>query len=318
MGQAKEEELRQYQEEARKKQERIDQLQKEKDHNLKEIKDRDRTIGDREGKIYDLKKQNQELEKFKFVLDYKIRELKKQIEPRENDIKAMKDQIQEMDTELERYNKNNTALDLKIEESKQKLKANKEEMAVQRQKVHDMEAELKRFRTDVSNCVQHIQDPQKLKTKIVELNKKYVQSEQAVEAAGMDVDIQKEYARQRDHLERSVASFRKKLAKDQQIHRADNVRIMQENVSLIKEINDLRRELKIARTQVHDLEANSNVLKKGAQPIGPMIAPEEFGQTKKIVEIQKSEIKRLRDELRHSINRPLSNGQKLPPLEAAQ
>ena len=43
----------------------------------------------------------------------------------------------------------------------------------------------------------------------------------------MDVDIQKEYARQRDHLERSVASFRKKLTKDQQIHRADSVRIMQ-------------------------------------------------------------------------------------------
>jgi len=43
-----------------------------------------------------LKKKNQELEKFKFVLDYKIQELKKQIEPRENDIKAMKDQIQEV------------------------------------------------------------------------------------------------------------------------------------------------------------------------------------------------------------------------------
>ena len=41
-----------------------------------------------------MKKKNQELEKFKFVLDYKIQELKKQIEPRENDIKAMKDQIQ--------------------------------------------------------------------------------------------------------------------------------------------------------------------------------------------------------------------------------
>jgi len=43
-----------------------------------------------------LKKKNQELEKFKFVLDYKIKELRKQIEPRENDIKAMKDQIQEV------------------------------------------------------------------------------------------------------------------------------------------------------------------------------------------------------------------------------
>ena len=30
------------------------------------------------------------------MLDYKIKELKKQIEPRENDIKAMKEQIQEV------------------------------------------------------------------------------------------------------------------------------------------------------------------------------------------------------------------------------
>ena len=49
-----------------------------------------------EKRIYDLKKKNQELEKFKFVLDYKIKELKKQIEPRESDINNMKEQIQEV------------------------------------------------------------------------------------------------------------------------------------------------------------------------------------------------------------------------------
>lgn len=49
-----------------------------------------------EKRIYDLKKKNQELEKFKFVLDYKIKELKKQIEPKENEIKVMKEQIQEV------------------------------------------------------------------------------------------------------------------------------------------------------------------------------------------------------------------------------
>ena len=47
------------------------------------------------------------------------------------------------------------------------------------------------------------------------------------ETASVDADIQKEYARQREHLERSVASLRKKLVKDTEIHRADNVRIMQ-------------------------------------------------------------------------------------------
>lgn len=53
-----------------------------------------------EKRIYDLKKKNQELEKFKFVLDYKIKELKKQIEPRENEIKVMKEQIQEVRSHL--------------------------------------------------------------------------------------------------------------------------------------------------------------------------------------------------------------------------
>ena len=47
------------------------------------------------------------------------------------------------------------------------------------------------------------------------------------EIASVDTDMQKEFARQREHLEKSVASLRKKLAKDTEIHRADNVRIMQ-------------------------------------------------------------------------------------------
>lgn len=36
-----------------------------------------------------------------------------------------------------------------------------------------------------------------------------------------------EYARQREHLERSVASLRKKLSKDSDIHRGDTIRVMQ-------------------------------------------------------------------------------------------
>jgi hypothetical protein len=44
----------------------------------------------------------QELEKFKFVLDYKIKELKKQIEPREIEIADMKTQIKDMDTGTQR------------------------------------------------------------------------------------------------------------------------------------------------------------------------------------------------------------------------
>lgn len=68
---------------------------------MKEVKERDKTITDKELKIYELKKQNQELEKFKFVLDYKIKELKAQIDPKNDDIAAMKRDIQGMDLDLE-------------------------------------------------------------------------------------------------------------------------------------------------------------------------------------------------------------------------
>ncbi len=51
------------------------------------------------------------MDKFKFVLDFKIRELKHQIEPRQLEIMSMRDQIKNMDEELEKYHKSNSSLD---------------------------------------------------------------------------------------------------------------------------------------------------------------------------------------------------------------
>lgn len=295
----------------------------------KEIQERDDTIQDKEKRIYDLKKKNQELEKFKFVLDYKIKELKKQIEPRENDIKNMKEQIQEMESELERFNKQNTQLELNITELRQKLKATDKEMHQERQRVRDVEAVVRRFKTDLHNCVGYIQDPKMLKESIKALYQKHVQ-EDITETASVDADIQKEFSRQKEHLERSVASLRKKLEKDSEIHKADNVRIMQENVSLIKEINDLRKELKLSRTHIHDMEAalglhsqkgkkssDTSALAQLAAKQPNALMEQKIDEQGRIIDMQKMEIKRLRQDFheleKSSGSRPPSGN--LPPLQ---
>ena len=54
----------------------------------KEIREREETVVDKDKRIYDLRKKNQELEKFKFVLNYKIQELKRQIMPRKKEIQV--------------------------------------------------------------------------------------------------------------------------------------------------------------------------------------------------------------------------------------
>lgn len=52
-----------------------------------------------------------------------------------------------------------------------------------------------------------------------------VQAGYAEQAA--ETDIHSEYARQREHMERTVATLRKKLSKDTEIHRSDKIRVMQ-------------------------------------------------------------------------------------------
>ncbi|XP_054522004.1 cilia- and flagella-associated protein 57 isoform X9 [Pan troglodytes] len=288
----------------------IKSLEKDIQGLKREIQERDETIQDKEKRIYDLKKKNQELGKFKFVLDYKIKELKKQIEPRENEIRVMKEQIQEMEAELENFHKQNTQLELNITELWQKLRATDQEMRRERQKERDLEALVKRFKTDLHNCVAYIQEPRLLKEKVRGLFEKYVQRADMVEIAGLNTDLQQEYARQREHLERNLATLKKKVVKEGELHRTDYVRIMQENVSLIKEINELRRELKFTRSQVYDLEAALKLTKKvrpqevsETEPSRDMLstAPtarlNEQEETGRIIEMQRLEIQRLRDQI---------------------
>jgi len=262
--QKKEEELRMYQEQADKKQERIDQLQKERDHNYKEIKDRDKTIGDKEQKIYDLKKQNQELEKFKFVLDYKIKELKAQIDPKNDRIAEMKKQIQSMDAELEDYHRKNKQLQVNIEQLQNKQRSLQEEIVSQRKRMTDCQTIIKRFKNDLHECVQYIQDPKSLNKQVEALYKRYVPH--GIKKQALDSDIQREYNRQRDYLEKSVESLKRKLLKDSDVHRQDNTRILQENVALIREINDLRREIDFLKRERQQQRLNVSKLKSSGKP----------------------------------------------------
>ncbi|KAF5403160.1 cilia- and flagella-associated protein 57 [Paragonimus heterotremus] len=307
------EELKKYHIETQKLNSVIRHLEKDIQGLRKEIQERDETIQDKEKRIYDLKKKNQELEKFKFVLDYKIKELKKQIEPRENDIKNYKEQIQEMEAELERFHKQNGQLEITIAELKQKHKSVENELIQERQATRDVEAMVRRFKTDLFNCVGLIQDPKALKSSIVALYKKHIHEDLSVQTvkagdATVDADIQKEFARQREHLERSVTGLRKKLAKDSELHRIGYVRIMQENVTLIGEINNLRRELKLCRNRITELEAALGLNRKqgeNARQLLTQVAKNrpnvvlevEFEQAQRALEAQQELITQLQKRL---------------------
>ena len=77
-----------------------------------ELIERERTIKDKQKKIDQYFKATQELEKFKFVLDYKIKELKSRIGPRMKIIQGLQEQKNKMDTESKHFNIVNNNLKL--------------------------------------------------------------------------------------------------------------------------------------------------------------------------------------------------------------
>ena len=82
----------------------------------KQIAEKDAAIGDRETKIYQLKRKTQELEKFKFVLDDRIKELKKEITPKEVETTKLKMETNEKDRELQQFNSLNANLGFLVED----------------------------------------------------------------------------------------------------------------------------------------------------------------------------------------------------------
>jgi hypothetical protein len=124
-----------------------------------------------------------------------------------------------------------------------------------RKKVKDSDTFKTRLRGDLYEVLQFFQDPKQFKDTFKKMYNKYVgQLDEALtgkKSAGLqkeslDEDIHREYQRQIEHLEKTVHSLKHKLHKDSETHKSENGRIMSENVALLKEINELRREMKSA------------------------------------------------------------------------
>jgi hypothetical protein len=66
----------------------------------------------------------------------------------------------------------------------------------------------------------------------------------------VEAEIQLEYARQKQYLEKSVHVLKRKYAADAQEHQRENLRATSDNMLLIREINDLRSALTASKNNL--------------------------------------------------------------------
>lgn len=131
-----------------------------------ELAKKDRNIGKCEKKIYQLKKKTQELEKFKYVLDYKIKELKKDIAPREQEIMNLKMDTNNMDKKLREFNKTNAKLGYLVDSLRIRQKEMQKMIKKTRVKIQTNQIYIRTFENAVYWVAQEIDDHDKLKKSI--------------------------------------------------------------------------------------------------------------------------------------------------------
>jgi cilia- and flagella-associated protein 57 len=240
--------------------ETIKSLEKDIISHKKEMREREETVADKEKRIFDLKKKNQELEKFRFVLDYKIKELKLQIAPREAEITTMRKQIEEMDLELEQYHKSNRALNLMIGELKLKLDGLGKENESQLERFATnsrIQAQIKR---DVKDLWEVAGDGGKLKAAVISLYRLYVQEEttgkraQTGGSSTEGVDPQEVYNRDRETMERNLEGLKRAIKQDAKAFKRDLSKMQRENVMLTNELNELRKDSRSMQLQKKAIE----------------------------------------------------------------
>lgn len=127
-------------------------LKKECDAFRKEVSERLRTLRDKEARIEELKRQNQELEKFKFVLDYKIKELKSQLDPKSLEILKMRDSVEAMNTEVAECREDMQKKERDINVIRLKLTGLTRDHRKQQQTILEQSDYLKRLRTEMLSC----------------------------------------------------------------------------------------------------------------------------------------------------------------------
>jgi chromosome segregation ATPase len=204
------------------------------------MSERDELIQDKERRVYDLKKNNQELEKFKFVFDHNIKTLKQQVEPREQHIAEMTNHIQTINEDLSELCKEKASNEERIMKYQGMLVESRKEYTRRHRKIQDITHFVKGFKMDVQELMVYIQEPTLLKKVFENLVKKYCPSQTSKKISMISPAVEAENAHLQDILKKSIGERRRVNEREIVAFRRDDVKGMSENQSLLKEINALR------------------------------------------------------------------------------
>lgn len=223
----------------------MDRTGREKESITAEIRSLNRVMSEKskaiatfEHEIYLYKKKVQNLEKFKFVLDYKIKEKKREITPCQKEVEERREKAAKKDEKLKKFNKLNIFLGYRLKELEETRKVLLSEIVNNREKLRKHIVRRKEMFDNLTHCVQLIHMPDKLREAVAEKLGGYRKKGEQLDR--LMPDIKAEFANQEGYLVNAVKTLEQELKLKQKTRRENNRMLRNQNKVLITEIQRMR------------------------------------------------------------------------------
>ncbi|CAF1929613.1 unnamed protein product [Rotaria magnacalcarata] len=238
----------------------IDQIQQmDKDLNSAKqtIEQRNSIIQEKLKRRNEMENRKDELEKFAYVFNYKIRELTSEMGPRQREVQALMEQFNNMDNEYDLLNQNNEKYSIKISAYKARLRAAEKELQYEINSIRKLNEIVANINEDLKLCCHLIDQPKQLIRIIRSVYEKYVlQIHTQIDLGQMSLF---DCERQRAYFERTNQRLKSKISFDFQRQKYIQIRRIQEQISMMREISSYGLKVIEVERILSDLDIVSNV-----------------------------------------------------------
>jgi WD40 repeat protein len=212
-----------------------------------EIKQKDATIVERGVKIENVKRQNQELEKYHQVLNHQENELHNQMDPLDRSIEEETRAINVMDGELQGAHKRTSDQNELIMQMQKELQATIAEERAQTTALTRARTYFEQMKCDLHEVVQHFHAKDELKAVFIAFHNRYMKGEK-VEDIQLDENVEAEHARQKVTLESQLGQLRRQYIRNDSFQTTARGSLLRQNASLIDELQALRSQNRTLQT----------------------------------------------------------------------
>ena len=194
-------------------------------------------ISEIENKIIECKKAHTYLEKCKFVLSYKIQELKKEAGPMEKVLEDLQKRTKEDELSLSKYNREFDIIAQKLVD----LEDLKEKTKTHERTERDLKNEINSFKIDLFNMLAFIDDYDKIREGFRNLREKYLKN---YVPEVQDHELEGEFSNQKSKMKNRVFELQETLNVLKAKHKENISENRFENNEMIQKIEGLKQTIK--------------------------------------------------------------------------